>query len=209
MRHHGRAVRGVDDLDGLLRRRTVPRHVCHRLRPDETLKGVLHARREALLHQDARDVRTRHDLPAGVALRLFHAHGHAERGELLHHFDVALDASRADAFEKRRKCGRAKVDSQPEHVELAVPLAGIHGKLDARKPQPGNAQRTARGEETRAAIRAVMVGERHHGEGSPAFRKLLRRTGSVRRRAVEVEIDHFFTISVIAWRNSLTSAKRR
>ena len=209
MRHHRRTVRGVDDLDGLLLRRTVARHVGEPPFADIPGERVIQAFGVPLLDQHARDVRTRHDLPARVAAHLVHGDGQAKRRQALHHPGVALLPPRADAREKPGEARCVGVDAESQHVELPVARARIDGQLDAGKPHPANAERTAGGEETRAAVRVVVVGERHHREGTSPLGQFLRRAGAVRRRAVDMQVDHFFTISVIAWRNSLTSAKRR
>ena len=209
MRHHGRSVRSVYHINRLRLRRTVTRDISHRLRSDETVERVLHAFREALIDEDARDVRTRHDLASGIAAYFVHCYWHAQRREAFHHPDIALLPSRADSFEEFGERRRIWIDAEPQHVELTVPLAGIDRQLDARKSQAIYFQLSAGVEETRTAIRAVMVGKRHHREGTAKLGQFLWRTGAVRRRAVDMQVDHFFTISVIAWRNSLTSAKRR
>ena len=84
-----------------------------------------------------------------------------------------------------------------------------YAPAEVREAQPADAEPAALGEESLHAVGVVVVGEGHHREIAARVRELLRLERAVARGAVDMEVYHFFTISVIAERNWFTSVNRR
>ena len=172
----------MDDFDSLRLGGMVARDVSGFPIAEEPFECVLHTARPPVVHEDAGDVWTGDDPAIRVLEQFLLRNGHAQFGETRDNFPVPLVPPRTDLVEKRIQARGGGIDTQPQKMELGIARSRLNGEFHAREAQTGLT--SARRKETRTALAVVVVRQGKGRETAPPLRQFLRRTGSIRTRAM-------------------------